>query len=162
MTDSDLILAVRGLARAARVVERAADGVSFADYRVLAAIASGEERASRLARSLELGKPAISATVDSLARRGLLRRDSVAGDARATSLALTDAGRELFDRMEGRMARQLELVCARADDPDTLVHALADLSRAIERTVQERRAREAAADAATPEGTGSAGTGGAE
>lgn len=145
MSDSELVLAVRGLARAARVVERAAEGLSFADYRVLAAISSGEERASRLAQRLEVGKPAISATVDSLHRRGLISRDAVAGDARATSLALTDEGAELFGRMEGRMARQLELVAARADDPDALVSALSTLNGAIERTVQERRAREAEA-----------------
>lgn len=136
---SPLTDAVRALARASRIVERASDGLSFADYRVLAAISSGEERASRLADRLAVGKPAISATVDSLARRGLILRTAVEGDARATSLALSAEGAELFARMEGRMTRQLELLAARTDDPEGVVRALASLGDAVEQAVQERR-----------------------
>jgi DNA-binding MarR family transcriptional regulator len=143
MLDHDsLISAVRALARASRMVERASDDLSLADYRVLAAVSSGEERASRLAARLAVGKPAISATVDSLNRRGLLRRDSVEGDARATSLAVTEEGRELFERTEGRMVRQLELLAERTADPATLVGSLAALGDAIEDAVAERHARE--------------------
>ncbi|AMM22019.1 hypothetical protein AX769_20040 [Frondihabitans sp. PAMC 28766] len=140
-----LVSAVRALARASRIVERASDGLSFADYRVLAAISSGEERASRLAARLAVGKPTISATVDSLHRRGLIRRDAVAGDARATSLALTPEGEQLFDQMEGRMCRQLELLAERAPDPDALVASLAALGDAVEEAVAERRQKEATA-----------------
>jgi DNA-binding MarR family transcriptional regulator len=139
-----LVSAVRALARASRVVERASADLSFADYRVLAALDSGEERASRLADRLAVGKPAISATVDSLHRRGLIRRDAVEADARATSLAITDAGRELFGRMEGRMARQLELLAERTPDPAALVASLATLGTAIDEAVAQRRAPEAA------------------
>ena len=135
---TSLTHAVRALARASRVVERASDGISFADYRVLAAISSGEERASRLAHRLAVGKPAISATVDSLHKRGLILRNAVEGDARATSLALSDEGSELFERMEGRMCRQLELLAERTDDPDGLIAALGSLGDAIEQTMQER------------------------
>ncbi len=143
MLDHDsLVSAVRALARASRMVERASDDLSLADYRVLAAVSSGEERASRLAARLAVGKPAISATVDSLNRRGLLRRDSVEGDARATSLAVTEEGRELFERTEGRMARQLELLAERTADPATLVGCLAALGDAIEDAVAERHAKE--------------------
>jgi DNA-binding MarR family transcriptional regulator len=136
---SSLVSAVRALARASRVVERASDGLSFADYRVLATISSGEERASRLADRLAVGKPAISATVDSLHKRGLILRSAVEGDARATSLALTEEGAELFDRMEGRMARQLELLAERTDDPDRLIDSLATLGDAVEQALQQRR-----------------------
>ncbi len=143
MLDHDsLVSAVRALARASRMVERASDDLSLADYRVLAAVSSGEERASRLAARLAVGKPAISATVDSLNRRGLLRRDSVEGDARATSLAVTEEGRELFERTERRMARQLELLAERTADPATLVGCLAALGDAIEDAVAERHAKE--------------------
>jgi DNA-binding MarR family transcriptional regulator len=148
MVDSStLTAAVRALARAARVVERASDGLSFADYRVLASIVSGEERASRLAARLAVGKPAISATVDSLVKRGLLRRDAVVGDGRATSLALTPDGEELFARMEGRMTRQLELLAERTPDPGALVAALATLGDAVEASVAERGAAQARATA---------------
>lgn len=135
---TSLVAAVRALARASRVVERASDGLSLSDYRVLATISSGEERASRLASRLAVGKPAISATVDSLHRRGLIVRNTVVGDARATSLALTAEGNELFTRMEGRMARQLELLAERTDDPEGLVASLARLGGAIDQAVLER------------------------
>jgi DNA-binding MarR family transcriptional regulator len=138
---ASLILAVRALARASRVVERASDGLSFADYRVLAAISSGEGRASRLAHRLAVGKPAISATVDSLHKRGLILRNAVEGDARATSLALSDEGAELFGRMESRMTRQLELLADRTDDPEALIRALGGLGDAIEQAMQEREQR---------------------
>lgn len=134
-----LVDAVRALARASRVVERASDDLSFADYRVLAAISSGEERASRLAHRLAVGKPAISATVDSLAKRGLILRTAVEGDARATSLALSPHGVELFGRMEGRMARQLELLAGRTGDADAVIDALAALGDAVEQAMQERQ-----------------------
>jgi DNA-binding MarR family transcriptional regulator len=144
LDQQELITAVRSLARASRVIERASDDLSISDYRVLAQIASGEERASRLAARLAVGKPAISATVESLNRRGLIVRNSVEGDARATSLALTDEGQELFDRMEGRMTRQLELLAQRTDDPDGLIQALGALGEAIELALQERRRKEQA------------------
>src|SRR5262249_17877418 len=56
--------AVQALARLSRLLERAAAPLSLADYRALAAILAGEERASRLAERLAVGKPSISATVD--------------------------------------------------------------------------------------------------
>jgi DNA-binding MarR family transcriptional regulator len=140
MADQDpLITAVRSLARVSRVIERASDGLSLADYRVLATISSGEERASRLADRLAVGKPAISATVDSLAKRGLILRAAVEGDARATSLALSEEGAELFARMEARMARQLELLAERTDDPDRVIASLGSLGDALEQALEERR-----------------------
>ncbi len=62
--------AVRALARASRVLERASSELSLAHYRVLSAIASGDERGSRIAARLALGKPTVSAAVESLCQRG--------------------------------------------------------------------------------------------
>ena len=89
MTD---VAAVRAVARLARVLERASGDLSMAHYRVLAAVADGDERASRVAARLALGKPTISASVDALCRHGLLTREDVEHDQRATTLRLTDAG----------------------------------------------------------------------
>jgi DNA-binding MarR family transcriptional regulator len=138
--------AVRALARASRIVERASEDLSFADYRVLSAIHSGEQRAARLADRLALGKPTVSASVDSLHKRGLLERGKVEGDNRAVALSLSDDGRELFERMQGRMMRQLELIAARTADPEAVVDALAGLDGAIDEIVIERHARAAAID----------------
>jgi DNA-binding MarR family transcriptional regulator len=133
--DAAVVEAVRSLSRLSRVVERASDELSPADYRVLSIISSGEARASRLANRLSLGKPAISSTVDSLSKRGLIVKSSVAGDNRAVGLALSPAGEEQFARMEGRMVRQLELLAQRTPDPTLVYEALGWLGAVIEESM---------------------------
>ena len=61
-----LARAARALALAARSLERAAGRVdlTLAQYRVLALIAAGDERASLLADRLAVAKPTITAVVD--------------------------------------------------------------------------------------------------
>lgn len=134
---TDLPRAVNALARAARLLERAADGITLADYRVLSAVAAGEARASRLARRLAVGKPSISATVDSLVRRGLLSRTAVPGDNRCLHLALTAAGEMLLAAAEGAMSDRLAGVLTRCDDPEGVLAALASLGNGIEAELAE-------------------------
>src|ERR1700734_3927714 len=121
---AELVDAIRALSRLSRIVERASAELSPADYRVMSAIAEGEARASRLASRLLLGKPTISSTVESLSKRGLIVKSTVEGDNRAVGLTLSPEGAELFDRMEARMVRQLELLASRTPDPATVVHSL--------------------------------------
>jgi DNA-binding MarR family transcriptional regulator len=123
--------AVRALVRATRVLESACDGISLAHYRVLAAVAEGDERASRLAARLALGKPAISVAVESLCARGLLARSGVPGDQRATCLRLTPAGAELLRRVESTMAERLEAIAASGGAPGLLA-GLAALGPAVD------------------------------
>lgn len=132
---SDLVEAVRAMSRLSRIVERASDELSFADYRVMSAIAEGEARASRLASRLLLGKPTISSTVDSLSRRGLIVKSTVEGDNRAVELTLSAEGAELFERMEARMVRQLELLVERTPDPPVVVRSLVQLGTVIEESM---------------------------
>jgi DNA-binding MarR family transcriptional regulator len=119
-------------------MERAAGPLSLADYRALAAIVAGEERASRLAQRLAVGKPSISATVDSLARRGLLSRERVAADQRAVALAVTPAGQEAYEQARRRMAERLAEIVGLTADAAASLSALADLGEAIE-TYHSRR-----------------------
>ncbi len=133
--EADLVEAVRAMSRLSRIVERASDELSFADYRVMSAIAEGEARASRLASRLLLGKPTISSTVDSLSRRGLIVKSTVEGDNRAVELSLSGEGAELFERMESRMVRQLELLAQRTPDPVTVVQSLVQLGTVIEESM---------------------------
>jgi DNA-binding MarR family transcriptional regulator len=137
-----LTQAVRALARASRIVERASVDLSFADYRVMSAIDAGEGRASRLADRLALGKPAVSASVESLSKRGRVVRAKVDGDNRAVALSLSEDGHELYRRMQARMARQLELLAERTPDPDAVIRALALLEDAVEAAIEERYAKE--------------------
>jgi DNA-binding MarR family transcriptional regulator len=132
--------AVRALARAARVLERASGELSLAHYRVLSAIAAGDERASRVAERLALGKPAVSAAVESLRQRGLIVRSEVVGDQRAAALRLTDAGRALLDDVETGMLERFAELRKRTPDGDRLVEALVWLGAAIEEVAEERMA----------------------
>lgn len=132
--------AVRALARAARVLERASDELSLAQYRVLSAIAAGEERASRVAERLQLGRPAVSAAVDALCREGLVQRTEAPGDQRAVSLVLTPDGAALLERVERAMGAVLDELCARAGDRE-LTDRLAALGPALDAMGAERLGR---------------------
>jgi DNA-binding MarR family transcriptional regulator len=132
--------AVRALARASRMLERASSELSLAHYRVLAAVSSGDERASRVAHRLALGKPAISAAVDALAARGLIERLGVAGDQRAAALRLTAAGEQTLARVETEMVRRIDDLCARTPDGALVLATLAWLGGAIDAARAERAA----------------------
>jgi DNA-binding MarR family transcriptional regulator len=132
--------AVRALARVSRVLEAASPDVSLAHYRVLAAVASGEERASLVAARLALGKPAVSAAVESLCRRGLLERLDVVADGRAVALSITSEGALVLDRVEREMTRRVVDLCSRTSDPDALLDFLAQLGSAMDDVRAERLA----------------------
>jgi DNA-binding MarR family transcriptional regulator len=136
--------AVRALARASRMLERSSGELSLAQYRVLSAVATGDERASRIAVRLALGKPTISATVDGLCQRGWLTRAGVDGDQRAAALHLTPAGRDLLTEVETEMIARIDALAARTVDPDALLDALAALGDAIDQLLAERSAQRSA------------------
>ena len=131
----DLTAAVQALSRLSRIVERASDELSPADYRVMSAISGGEARASRMASRLLLGKPTISSTVESLSRRGLIIKSTVEGDNRAIELALSDEGADVFGRMEARMVRQLELLAQRTPNPAQAIESFGWLGVVIEESM---------------------------
>jgi DNA-binding MarR family transcriptional regulator len=125
--------ALRGLARIARMLERSSGDLGLAHYRILTMVAQGDERASRLATRLALGRPAVSATVDALAGKGLLTRSAVSGDLRGTSLSVTAKGREAIAEAEAAMAVELEGLLALTPDPAAVLSALSLLSAALDR-----------------------------
>jgi len=131
---------VLGAARLARVLDRASGELGLAHYRFLTLVAGGDERASRLAERLALGKPAVSASVDALVARGLLTRDEVAGDQRAIRLQLTDEGRDVLARTGEHMAARLKELVATTDDPVATMHALVALDGAVDAYLAQRRA----------------------
>jgi DNA-binding MarR family transcriptional regulator len=133
------IEAVRALARASSVLERASDELSLAHYRVLSAIASGQERASHVAARLALGRPTVSAAVDPLVKRGLLERLGVDGDHRVAELRLTAEGEQLLARVEVEMRRRLRDLASLTIDPDRLLEALVWLGQAVDQWRAERR-----------------------
>jgi DNA-binding MarR family transcriptional regulator len=132
--------AVRALARATRVLERASEELSLAHYRVLSAVASGDERASRVANRLAIGKPTVSAAVDALVQRGLLVRSVVDEDQRVAALHLTSDGVALLARVEAEMIRRIDDLCARTPDGRQLLESLVWLGIAIDDVAAQRAA----------------------
>jgi DNA-binding MarR family transcriptional regulator len=114
------------------MLERSSTELNLAHYRVLSAIASGDERASRVARRLALGKPTISAAVDALTRRGLLARGDVESDQRAAALSLTPAGIDLLERVEADLVERLTELSNRTPDGRRLLDALGWLGDAMD------------------------------
>jgi DNA-binding MarR family transcriptional regulator len=121
-----------------RALERACGELSLAHYRVLAAVADGDERASRVAARLTLGKPTISASVDALCRRGLLIREPSDRDQRVVALRLTPAGRAMLAEAEAAMLVRLDAVLARTDDARAAVTALTRLGTGLDRLATDR------------------------
>lgn len=132
--------AVRALARLARLVERSTGDLSLAHYRVLSAVADGNDRASRMAARLVLGKPTISAAVDALCQRGLLSRESVDGDQRATALRITPAGTSALAAVEESIVGRFGPVLERTPDAAQVVASLAWLGTALDELADERLA----------------------
>jgi len=132
--------AVRAIARASRLLERASSEVSLAHYRVLSAIASGDERASRIAARLALGKPTVSTAVDALCQRGLLVRGGLDRDQRVVALHLTPEGEALLKRVETNMIRRIDDLRARTPDGAQVIESLVWLGMAIEDEQAERAA----------------------
>jgi DNA-binding MarR family transcriptional regulator len=122
-----------------RVLERATSELSLAHYRVLSAVAGGDERASRVAERLELGRPTVSAAVEALCRAGYLDRTVESGDQRALSLQVTAAGRTVLDRVEGEMVRRVDELVARTPDAAQVRQALAWMGQALDQRAAERR-----------------------
>ncbi|MCW2496653.1 MarR family winged helix-turn-helix transcriptional regulator [Jatrophihabitans sp.] len=140
MTEDADLEAVRVLARLTRLVERSTEGLSLAHYRVLSAVADGDERASRVAARLALGKPTISASVDALCRRGLLTREGVAGDQRATTLRLTPEGEAALTGVETTLVERLGIVLSHTEAPEAVRATLCQLGLALDALADQRLA----------------------
>src|SRR3954452_5965495 len=122
---------IRTLARLARMLERGAGDLTLPQYRVLALVDEGGERASHLAERLAVAKPTVTAVVDGLVERGFLKRSADNDDRRATRITLTSAGRRALYDAEAAMGARLQDVLAHADDPAEIASALAQLTDAL-------------------------------
>jgi DNA-binding MarR family transcriptional regulator len=135
----DLHRAARTIALLGRVLERAAGDLTLAQYRVLAMVSAGDERASLLAGRLAITKPSVSAVVDGLVERGYLAREPVDGDRRAIRLRITTDGTKALGAAEAAMAERLEPLVDALDDQAGFVEDLDQIAAVL-------RARFAARD----------------
>ena len=128
------------LARLARLLERSCTDLTLAQYRLLAMIAGGAERASELAGQLALTKPTVSATVDTLVDRGFITRETADDDRRAIRLQLTASGRDALAAADSSMRAVLDDLIGRVDDPESVHRGLRALQGALDARRDERRA----------------------
>jgi DNA-binding MarR family transcriptional regulator len=138
--NDERVQAIRAIARLARLLERSAGDLNLAHYRILSAIADGDERASRVADRLALGKPTVSAAVESLTKRGLLSRADAADDRRAATLTLTPAGEAALAAVEAEMLERVDDLCARTADAAQVLESLGQLGEALDEVAGERLA----------------------
>ena len=131
---------VRTIARLSRILERACTDLSLPQYRLLAMVAEGDERATALAGRLALSKPTITAAVDGLVDRGLVDRAVVAEDRRAVVIRITAAGKKALAAAEHTMDERLQVLIERCDDPDAVTAAIDQLRRALDEAMAERLA----------------------
>ncbi|HEX4530389.1 MAG TPA: MarR family transcriptional regulator [Acidimicrobiia bacterium] len=133
------------LARLARLLERACTELTLSQYRLLAMIADGAERASQIAGRLAVTKPTVSATIDTLVERGLVSRAMADDDRRALRLQITAEGRAVLGAAERGMREQLDALLIHVDDPQAVRLALGRLGDALDQRREQRRvAREQA------------------
>ena len=136
--------AVRTLARLSRLLERGAGDLSLAQFRVLAMVDDGGDRASWLADRLALARPTITSIVDGLVERGYLTRTADAGDRRVTRIALTQRGRRALEAAEAAMAERLQEVLAQTADSAAVAWAINELGSGLDRMRAKRLAGERA------------------
>lgn len=115
-----------------------AAGVSRGDYDVLASLRRAGDpprlTPGQLQQGLLLSSAGVTGRVDRLARNGLVRRLPDPADGRGVLVELTDAGRELVDRLVREdMARQSRWLEVLSDsDRRALTRALRKLGDAVE------------------------------
>lgn len=81
------------------------EGLSFPQFRILAAIQRGQDRVSEIAKIHDVSQAAMSKMVDSLVGKGWVSREIDAADRRRIDLELTAEGRRVLERTR-RAARK--------------------------------------------------------
>jgi DNA-binding MarR family transcriptional regulator len=99
--------------RIARSIRRAMKGLpgpelTLAQYRILARVSQGLGKASLLCELQGVSLPAMSRMVDTLVRKGLLKRAPNAEDRRQIVLKLSPAGRKAHDRLKNAVIREID------------------------------------------------------
>ncbi len=133
-TDRRWILLTRVVVVLHRLLERFAQGaeLTIAQYRFLLTLKREPRRASVLASMSGIGRPAASALVTGLAKRGMIERYTDPDDGRAEMLRLTDAGLAEYAAFERALARDLSAYLA-IDEPEGLLDRIEELAHVIDR-----------------------------
>ena len=130
----DVVTAVvRVLRRAAAQSDGNVKGLSLTEFRVLKRLAGGLRLVRDLAVDLDVTVPTISAAVESLVRRGLVKRGVADRDRRVVPLILTDQGQSaLYAARDRQFAALLDVLAVLdADERASLASSVGVLSRAL-------------------------------
>ena len=109
---SEPIVAARAAARFSKSMEVAlADvGLSLPQYRLLAFLSGGPERATALAGWLDVSPPSLTALVDGAVARKLVERVTSEEDRRCVRHVITGGGAEALTRADDAVAERLAQV----------------------------------------------------
>lgn len=138
--DPQHIASVRRLSRAyVRRLGLAGQGLSRGtvgrtEYHVLGEIADrGTVTNARLLREISIEPGFLSRTLSALEAKGLVTRTPAAGKGRATDLALTEVGRQVFEEMDETVRQQVAALLGdlAPGEPARLVQALQTVDRII-------------------------------
>jgi DNA-binding MarR family transcriptional regulator len=86
----------------------AGQGLTMAQYRLLAALSRRVFAAGELATYLGVAASTVSGLLVPLVRRGLVERHQTASDRRMVAIRLTESGRHCYVTMEGQVHRYLD------------------------------------------------------
>jgi long-chain acyl-CoA synthetase len=103
------ILAARAAARFSKSMEVALAevGLSLPQYRLLAFLSGGPERATALAGRLDVSPPSLTALVDGAVARKLVERVASEEDRRCVRHVITETGAEKLARADEAVANRL-------------------------------------------------------
>ncbi len=105
-----VVSAGRAAARLTKALELAVAeaGLSLPQYRLLAFLSGGPERARALAGWLDVSPPSLTALVDGAVARGLVERVAVQGDRRCVRHDMTADGERALASGDAAVAAKLE------------------------------------------------------
>ncbi|HET9441686.1 MAG TPA: MarR family winged helix-turn-helix transcriptional regulator, partial [Acidimicrobiales bacterium] len=118
-------------------------GLTLPQYRLLAFLSGGPERAAALAGRLDVTRPSLTALVDGAVARGLVERTAAPDDRRGVRHTVTPAGLDALARADAIVATRLAEVSGHlaAADARRVLEGLELLGRALEAAAAERRSR---------------------
>jgi long-chain acyl-CoA synthetase len=109
---TESIAAARAAARFSKSMEVVLSdvGLSLPQYRLLAFLSGGPERATALAGWLDVSPPSLTALVDGAVARKLVERVASEEDRRCVRHVITDVGAEALTRADAAVAERLATV----------------------------------------------------